>query len=89
VSPRVRWTLPEGSPCRVALVGHGATTAWTVLCACVRLEVSLRFAFFAGFKRDSPGCLGDPYGCPRQESLTSPKFPRDSSVPLSINKCFF
>jgi hypothetical protein len=43
----------------------GATTLWIVLCACVRLEVSLHFAFFAGFKRDSPSYLGDPYGCPR------------------------
>jgi hypothetical protein len=37
-----------------------------VLCACVRLEVSLCFAFFVGYKRDSSGCLADPYGCPRQ-----------------------
>jgi hypothetical protein len=36
-----------------------------VLCTCIRFEVGLRFAFFADFKRDSPGCLGDPYGCPR------------------------
>jgi hypothetical protein len=34
-----------------------------------RVEVSLRFAFFAGFKRDSPGYLGDPYGCPRQMDI--------------------
>jgi hypothetical protein len=32
----------------------GATAVAVVLCACVRLEVSLCFAFFAGFKRDSP-----------------------------------
>jgi hypothetical protein len=44
----------------------GPTTVWIVLCACVRLEVSLCFAFSAGFKRDPPGYLGDPYGCPRQ-----------------------
>jgi hypothetical protein len=43
----------------------GATMVTIVLCACYRFEVSSRFAFFAGFKRDSPGCLGDPCGCPR------------------------
>jgi hypothetical protein len=26
------------------------------------------FAFFAGFKRDSLGYLGDPYGCPRHKA---------------------
>jgi hypothetical protein len=78
VSPRARWTSPEGgvSPrarrtslegalCCTTLVGRGATTVWIVLRVCVRLEVGLRFAFFAGFKRDSPGYLGDPYGRPR------------------------
>jgi hypothetical protein len=25
------------------------------------------FLFFAGFKQDSPGFLGDPQGCPRQQ----------------------
>jgi hypothetical protein len=44
----------------------GGTVVAVTLCACVRLEVSLCVVFFAGFKRDSPGCLGDPYGCPRQ-----------------------
>jgi hypothetical protein len=27
-----------------------------------------RFSFFAGFKQDSPGFLGDPQGYPRQQS---------------------
>jgi hypothetical protein len=31
------------------------------------------FAFvFYKFKRVSPGCLGDPHGCPRQEVHTGP-----------------
>jgi hypothetical protein len=61
--------LLEGAFRCVTLVGRGGTRVTIVLCACVRLEVSLRFAFFAGFKRDSLGCLGDPYGCPRQVVL--------------------
>jgi hypothetical protein len=79
VSPRARRTSPEGAsvlerggPCsrgRFAVSpwwAAGATRVTIVLCACVRVEVSLRFAFFAGLKRDSPGYLGDPYGSPRQ-----------------------
>jgi hypothetical protein len=34
---------------------------------CVRLSRRcVLLLFFAGFMRDSPGCLGDPQGCPRQ-----------------------
>jgi hypothetical protein len=69
VSPRARRTSPEGRFAALPRWAVGATTVPVVLCACVRLEVSLRFAFFAGFKRDSLGCLGDPYGCPRQVVL--------------------
>jgi hypothetical protein len=53
-----------------------------VLCAFVRLEISLCFAFFADFKRDSPGCLGDPYGCPRHQLLTM-------SIVVVILLCYF
>jgi hypothetical protein len=56
-------------PSSEADLARGGTSLMVsiVLCACIRFEVSLCFAFFfAGFKRDSPGCLGDPYGCPRQ-----------------------
>jgi hypothetical protein len=49
----------------------GAAAALIVSGACIRLEVSLCFAFFAGFKRDSPGCLGDPDGCPRHQFCKS------------------
>jgi hypothetical protein len=31
----------------------------------VMFEECLCFVFFAGFKQDSPGFLGDPRGCPR------------------------
>jgi hypothetical protein len=43
---------------------QGATRVAIVSCTCVRLVVGSRFAFFVGFKRVSPGYLGDPYGCP-------------------------
>jgi hypothetical protein len=43
--------------------GRLSNVSWTrgfVLCVCLGL-----FAFvFYEFKRVSPGCLGDPYGCP-------------------------
>jgi hypothetical protein len=70
--PSGRLALERGGPrprwCFAVLPwwAAGATMVTIVLCTCVRLEVSLCFAFFAGFERDSPGCLGDPYGCPRQ-----------------------
>jgi hypothetical protein len=32
------------------------------------------FLFFAGFKQDSPGFLGDPQGCPRQNLLSNGLF---------------
>jgi hypothetical protein len=41
---------------------------WIALCVCFALgpRLCLRFAFFAGFKQDSPGFVGDPRGYPRQ-----------------------
>jgi hypothetical protein len=65
-SPRVRQTAPKGALRCVTWWAAGATAVAVALCACVGLEVSLCFVFFAGFKRDFPGCLRDPYGCPRQ-----------------------
>jgi hypothetical protein len=46
----------------------GAATTWVALCVYFVLGpwLGLRFAFFAGFKQDSPRFLGDPCGCPRQ-----------------------
>jgi hypothetical protein len=46
---------------------------WIVLCVCFVLgpRLGLRFAFFAGFKQDSPVLLGDPRGRPRQLPLAS------------------
>jgi hypothetical protein len=37
---------------------------WVMLWEC------LCFVFFADFKQDSPGFLGDPRGCPRQEEAS-------------------
>jgi hypothetical protein len=37
----------------------------------VMFEGCLCFVFFAGFKQDSPGFLGDPRGCPRQYASTT------------------
>jgi hypothetical protein len=66
----------------------GATTVWIMLRVCVRLEVSLCFAFFAGFKRDSPGYLGDPYGCPRQRRLGGSNPSRHLPYPrLPLSRC--
>jgi hypothetical protein len=42
----------------------GATTAWVAPCVCLGKRCFL-LLFFAGFKQDSPGFLGDPQGCPR------------------------
>jgi hypothetical protein len=44
----------------------GTTRVVVVLCVFLGMRVDLCFAFFVGFKRVSPGHLGDPYGCPRQ-----------------------
>jgi hypothetical protein len=55
-----------------ALLGHSGLRgpSWRGLCCvrmfCVMFEVCLCFVFFAGFKQDSLGFLGDPCGCPRQ-----------------------
>jgi hypothetical protein len=43
----------------------GATVAWPRRVCVLRLEVCF-ISFFAGFKQDSPGFLGDPQGCPLQ-----------------------
>jgi hypothetical protein len=68
--------LERGRPCsRERLAGllwwaTGATVAWTVPCVFrVRFAECLCFVFFAGFKQDSPGFLGDPRGCPRHKDL--------------------
>jgi hypothetical protein len=66
LNPQARRTSLKGALCCAALVGRGAAVVWIVLRVCVRLEVGLRFAFFAAFKQDSPRFLGDPHGCPRQ-----------------------
>jgi hypothetical protein len=69
VSPRARRTLLEGVPCWATLVGRGGHRSVGLCCVrmfCVMFEVCLCFVFFAGFKQDSPGFLGDPCGYPRQ-----------------------
>jgi hypothetical protein len=69
VSPRARRTLLEGVPCWATLVGRGGHRSVGLCCVrmfCVMFKVCLCFVFFAGFKQDSSGFLGDPRGCPRQ-----------------------
>jgi hypothetical protein len=54
----------RGAPRWAVLVGRGGHRG--VGCAvCVCFVLCLCFVFFAGFKQDSPGFLGDPRGCPR------------------------
>jgi hypothetical protein len=58
--PRARRTSLEGCPpCRTGRP-RGPPGSW-LCCVCVLgVQVDLRFAFFASFKRISPGYLGDP-----------------------------
>jgi hypothetical protein len=66
VSPRARRTSLEGAPCWAALVGRGGHRGvGRAVCACFVLGLRC-VLFFAGFKQESPGFLGDPRGCPRQ-----------------------
>jgi hypothetical protein len=64
VSPRARRNLLEGPFDWATPVGRGGhRSVGRALCA--RSERRVLFLFFAGFKQDSPGFLGDPQGCPR------------------------
>jgi hypothetical protein len=71
---RGAWALERGGPrSRGRFAGPlrwaaGATAAWIVLCVYFALgpRLVLRFAFFAGFKNDSPRFFRDPHGCPWQ-----------------------
>jgi hypothetical protein len=66
VSPRARLNLLEGAFDWATPVGRrGHRSVGRALC--VRLSKRcVSFLFFAGFKQDPPGFLGDPQGCPRQ-----------------------
>jgi hypothetical protein len=59
--------LARGGVCRATLAGrvghHGRDRVVHVFYVHGLVRV---LRFFAGFKRVSPGYLGDPYGCPRQ-----------------------
>jgi hypothetical protein len=66
VSPRARRNLLEGAFDWAAPVGRGGHRN-VGHALCVRLSNRcVLFLFFASFKQDSPGSLGDPQGCPRQ-----------------------
>jgi hypothetical protein len=66
VSPRARRNPLEGAFDWSTPVGRGDHRS-VGHALCVRLsERCILFLFFAGFKQDSPSCLGDPQGCPRQ-----------------------
>jgi hypothetical protein len=60
VSPRARWNQLEGAFDWVTLMGRGGHhSVGRAVCACLGKRCAL-FCFFAGFKLDSPGFLGDP-----------------------------
>jgi hypothetical protein len=66
VSPRARRNLLEGSFDWATPAGRwGHRNVGRALCMHLRKRHAL-LLFFAGFKQDSPGFLGDPQGCPRQ-----------------------
>jgi hypothetical protein len=66
VSPRARRKLLEGAFDWANPVGCGGHRGvGRARCVCLS-ERCVLFLFFAGFKQDSPGFLGDPQGCPRQ-----------------------
>jgi hypothetical protein len=67
VGPRVRRNLLEGVFDWATPVGRGGLRS-VGRALCVRLsERCVLLLFFAGFKQDSPGFLGDPHGCPRHK----------------------
>jgi hypothetical protein len=66
VSPRARWNPLEGAFDWATSAGRGGhRSVGRALCACLGKRCIL-LLFFAGFKQDFPGFLGDPQGCPRQ-----------------------
>jgi hypothetical protein len=66
VSPRARRNLLEGAFDWATPVGRGGHRGvGRALCVCLSKRCVL-FLFFASFKQDPPGFLGDPQGCPRQ-----------------------
>jgi hypothetical protein len=65
VSSRARRNLLEGALDWATLVGRGGHRSVGHAVCVLRLEVCF-ILFFAGFKQDFPGFLGDPQGCPRQ-----------------------
>jgi hypothetical protein len=67
MSPRARRNLLEGAFDWATLVGRGGHRG---VGRALRVRLSKRcalFSFFAGFKQDSPGFLGDPQDCPRHQ----------------------
>jgi hypothetical protein len=66
VSPRARRNRLEGAFDWATSVGRGGhRSVGRALCVHLSKRCVL-FLFFAGFKQDPPGFLGDPQGCPRQ-----------------------
>jgi hypothetical protein len=81
LSPRARRTSLEGRPLRCTGGPRGPPGS-RLCCLCVLgVRVDLCFAFFAGFKRVSPGYLGDP--------LVPDSSPRASVVyPSGSRRCW-
>jgi hypothetical protein len=66
VSPRARRNPLEGAfDWATPVVRGGRRCVGRAPCVYLSKRCVL-FLFFAGFKQDSPGFLGDPQGCPRQ-----------------------
>jgi hypothetical protein len=64
VDPRARRNLLEGAFDWATPTGCGGHRS-VGRALCVRLSEGCFVSFFAGFKQDFPGFLGDPQGCPR------------------------
>jgi hypothetical protein len=69
VSPRARRNLLEGAfDWATPVDRRGHCSVGRALCVRLSKRCAL-LLFFAGFKQDSPGFLGDPQRCPRHRQL--------------------
>jgi hypothetical protein len=73
-NPRARRTSLEGRLAAPSWRAAGATRGVVVSCMCFRCVTRFVICVFAGFKRVSPGYLGDPYGYPRHHLCWKCKF---------------
>jgi hypothetical protein len=69
MDPRARRSPLEGGIDRATPLGRGGRLGVGRAVGVCLSERCVVFYFFAGFKRDSPGCFRGPQGCPRQYHL--------------------